>query len=576
MTRFYSFLFLFLVWSPTTVQAQAITSFSPASGNVGTLVTLTGTRLDLVTAVAVNGTSSVILDQTSTALRLLVMPGATTGPLTTTGGAPATAAAAFTVTRTALGTAQQGPKLVGTGASSYVDQGQSVALSADGNTLAVGGTLDNSNTGATWVFTRSGTGWSQQGPKLVGTGAVGKANQGYSVALSTDGNTLAVIGLNDNNYTGATWVFTRSGTSWGQQGPKLVGTGVVGSRPYQGYSVVLSADGNTLAVGGPSDNNYTGATWVFVRSGTNWGQQGPKLVGTGTPAGQGRAVALSADGNTLAVSGEDDNFSAGATWVFVRSGTSWGQQGPKLVGSGAVGSAEQGASLALSADGSTLAVGGRGDNNYTGATWVFVRSGTNWGQQGPKLVGTGALGSADQGTSVALSADGSTLAVGGPLDNRHAGATWVFVRSGTSWGQQGPKLVGSGALGSSDQGTSVALSADGSTLAVGGSRDLRTEGGSWFLRTGATWVFSTASSPLAQRPAAGPRATASFFPNPVAEQLTVTGGARTGTWRLLDSTGRTRLTGTYHAGQPLDLSALPAGLYWLQVDQAPARPLLKR
>lgn len=89
-------------------------------------------------------------------------------------------------------------------------------------------------------------------------------------------------------------------------------------------------------------------------------------------------------------------------------------------------------------------------------------------------------------------------------------------------------------------------------------------------------IFHGQQPPAAQRPAAGPRATASFFPNPVAEQLTVTGGARTGTWRLLDSTGRTRLTGTYHAGQPLDLSALPAGLYWLQVDQAPARPLLKR
>lgn len=213
MTRFYSFLFLFLVWSPTTVQAQAITSFSPASGNVGTLVTLTGTRLDLVTAVAVNGTSSVILDQTSTALRLLVMPGATTGPLTTTGGAPATAAAAFTVTRTALGTAQQGPKLVGTGASSYVDQGQSVALSADGNTLAVGGTLDNSNTGATWVFTRSGTGWSQQGPKLVGTGALGSADQGTSVALSADGSTLAVGGSRDLRTEGGSW-FLRTGATW--------------------------------------------------------------------------------------------------------------------------------------------------------------------------------------------------------------------------------------------------------------------------------------------------------------------------------------------------------------------------
>ena len=208
--------------------------------------------------------------------------------------------------------------------------------------------------------------------------------------------------------------------------------------------------------------------------------------------------------------------------------------------------------------------------------FAVTRPAVNPAQQGAKLVGTAAVGRANQGWSMALSADGNTLAAGGKLDNNHAGATWVFVRSGTSWGQQGPKLVGTGAVGNANQGTSVALSADGSTLAVGGSWDLRTEGGSWVLRTGATWVFSTASSPLAQRAAAGPRATTSFFPNPVAEQLTVTSGARTGTWRLLDSTGRTRLAGAYHAGQPLDLSALPAGLYWLQVDQAPARPLLKR
>jgi hypothetical protein len=90
--------------------------------------------------------------------------------------------------------AQQGPKLVGTGAVAPSVQGDSVALSADGNTAIVGGCCDNSYTGAAWVFTRSGGVWTQQGDKLVGTGAVGNANQGWSVALSADGNTAIVGG----------------------------------------------------------------------------------------------------------------------------------------------------------------------------------------------------------------------------------------------------------------------------------------------------------------------------------------------------------------------------------------------
>jgi hypothetical protein len=82
---------------------------------------------------------------------------------------------------------QQGPKLVGTGAANSpvaVGQGASVSLSADGNTAIVGGLDDNSETGAAWVYTRSGGVWTQQGSKLVGTGAVGQAQQGVSVALS--------------------------------------------------------------------------------------------------------------------------------------------------------------------------------------------------------------------------------------------------------------------------------------------------------------------------------------------------------------------------------------------------------
>jgi hypothetical protein len=579
MRQFYSFLFSLLLGpSVATLQAQTITSFTPASGNVGTLVTLSGSNLNLVSTVAVNGTACLLLDKTSTSLRLLVMPGTTSGPITTTGGTATTSAALFALTRSNTTWTQQGPKLVGTGGvGDRIFQGGKMALSADGNTLAVGGDNDNDNLGATWVFTRSGSTWVQQGPKLVGTGVADPrlVHQGAAVALSADGNTLAVGGYSDNNELGATWVFTRNGTSWTQQGDKLVGTGAAAnSYAQQGYALALSADGNTLAVGGQQDDNNIGATWVFTRSGTIWTQQGPKLVGTGrvgTSSLQGGAVALSADGNTLAVGGSDDNKEVGATWLFTRSGTSWSQQGSKLVGAGIAGdAAAQGAAVALSADGATLVVGGVADGRGTGATWVFTRSGTSWSQQGDKLVGTGGVGRyVLQGHSVALAADGNTLAVGAYGDNTYTGATWVFARSGTSWSQSGSKLVGTGGVGTSIyHGYGVALSADGTTLASGGPTDNAT--------VGATWVFSTPSSPLANRSAAKSSTSPRFFPNPVADRLTISGtAASAGTLRLFDSLGRSLFTSTYQDGKPLELSRLPAGLYWLQIDQAPAQALLK-
>jgi hypothetical protein len=175
---------------------------------------------------------------------------------------------------------------------------------------------------------------------------------------------------------------------------------------------------------------------------------------------QGCSVALSADGNIAIVGGYNDNnlgpAGAGAAWVFTRSGGVWTQQGPNLVGTGAVGAAHQGSSVALSADGNTAIVGGEWDNDLLGATWVFIRSSRVWTQQGPKLIGTGAVGAASQGSSVAVSANGNTLIVSGIGDDNWVGAAWVFIRSGGKWLQQGPKLVGSSAVGESTQGISVA------------------------------------------------------------------------------------------------------------------------
>jgi hypothetical protein len=320
---------------------------------------------------------------------------------------------------------QQGPKLVGGGAVGPALQGDSVALSGDGNITIVGGPFDNSHAGAAWIFSQSGGVWTQQDSKLVGAGAVGPALQGTSVALSADGSTAIVGGPNNNSSTGAAWVFGLGGNV-----ELPLGSGAVGAA-FQGASVALSADGNTAIVGGPDDNSDAGAVWVFTQSGGVWTQQGSKLFG-GSEVGaaeQGYSVALSADGNTSIVGGPFDNSNAGAAWVFTRSGGVWTQQGAKLFGSGAAGSTVyQGASVALSADGNTAIVGGDGDNSFAGAAWVFTRSGGGvWTQQGPKLFGSGAVGAANQGNSVALSADGTTAIVGGDTDNSHAGAAWVFT-----------------------------------------------------------------------------------------------------------------------------------------------------
>jgi hypothetical protein len=221
----------------------------------------------------------------------------------------------------------QGSKLLGTGAIGASSQGRSVALSSDGNTAIIGADSDNNFTGAAWVFTRSNGAWIQQ-RKLTTSDVV--TQFGLSVAMSGDGNT-ALIG--SNSQVNAVWVYTRANGVWSPP-QKLSPTGAV-HFPQIGYSVALSSDGNTALIGAPGDADGVGAAWVFTRSNGLWTQQGNKLIGAGPTglASQGFAVALSADGNTAIVGGPGDNFiggtSIGAAWVFSRRNGAW-DTGTKL------------------------------------------------------------------------------------------------------------------------------------------------------------------------------------------------------------------------------------------------------
>ena len=209
-----------------------------------------------------------------------------------------------------------------------------------------------------------------------------------------------------------------------QQGAKLTGANESGSGLF-GSSVAVSGDGGTALVGGFDDGAF-GAAWIFTRADGTWTQQGPKLTADACDC-FGVSVALSWDGSTALIGAPATNGRRGGGVRFVRSGGTWSRQGSALAGTGGSGQSTSGSSVALSGDGNTALIGAFNDNHIVGAAWVFTRSGSTWTQRGPKLVGPGESGPGNFGTSVALSGDGGTALIGGNGDSDSAGAAWVFT-----------------------------------------------------------------------------------------------------------------------------------------------------
>jgi hypothetical protein len=281
-----------------------------------------------------------------------------------------------------------------------------------------------------------------------------------------------------------------------------------------GWSVALSAEGDTALVGAPGEDNGVGAAWIFARSEKGWTQQGTKLTipasavnattcdseeeGGVDEEGEegthvcrfGRSVALSADGNTAVIGAPRENGNTGAVWIFTRSittpqGSKW-SQGSELSSPEPERKQRFGVSVGVSADGGTLVVGA--PHLDGGRVWTFTGSGTNWSQLGGPLTGAGEDGEGLFGESLALSADGDAIVVGAPFDNGQQGAAWGFKRSGSGWEEQGPKLAGATPAPGARFGSSVALSGDASTALVGAPDANGGDGAAYALSsTGTGW-----------------------------------------------------------------------------------------
>jgi len=369
---------------------------------------------------------------------------------------------------------RQGAPLRGREATGEAYFGACVALSADGDTALVGA----SNADAAFVFTRAGAGWRQAGGELTGSEAPEKF--GASVALSAGGDTALVgapyEGTENGEFAGGAWIFTRSGSGWVRSGPPLQAPpGEEADEGHFGVSVALSADGGTALVGAESDDGERGSAWVFARTASGWMPQARLTGGGESGAGAfGRSVALSADGDTALIGGPNDHRYAGATWVFARTGTSWAQEGPKLVDGAARREAGFGWSVALAGNGDTALITALG----SGEALLFRRSGGSWVRRAG-LLGRERHSDGSYGYSAALSADGDLALVGAPEQSDHAGAVWAFRRGTRGWMQLGGELTGVGERRRLHFGEGVALSANGDTALVGGHEGHGHPGGAW-------------------------------------------------------------------------------------------------
>ncbi len=355
--------------------------------------------------------------------------------------------------------------------------GYSVALSGDTALIGVRFDDDDANgleSGSAYVFTRSGTTWSQQA-RL--TADDGSDRDWFGVRVALSGDTAVVPADADDSDvngidSGSVYVFTRSETSWTQQAKLTAADGA--AVDLFGYAVALSGD--TVLIGARFDDDDangidSGSAYVFTRCGTTWSQQA-KLTAADGAAGDefGYSVALSGDTAVITANADDSDVNgvdSGSAYVFTRSGSDWSQQAKLTAADGEAGDLF-GVRVAL--EGDTALIGSRLDDDDdngidSGSAYVFTRSEGSWSQQARLTAADGGAGDWF-GYTVAL--NGNAALIGAQfhdgVNGIDSGSAYVFTRSGTTWSQKTELTATNGKPG--DQfGGKVAIA--GGTAVVG-------------------------------------------------------------------------------------------------------------
>ena len=307
------------------------------------------------------------------------------------------------VISTVFGQFSQQAKIVASDAAANDLFGYDGGLGVSGNYAIVGAYQNDDNgssSGSAYIFLRSGSSWSQQA-KLTASDGAANDNFGISADISGDYAVVGAVGEDSGvDNSGAVYVFIRSGSSWSQQAKLQPSTAVANAS----FGKTVAIDGDYVIVGAP-DSDSKGAAYIFVRSGSSWSQQA-KLVSSDLATSDSFGNDVSISGSYAAVGtpwDDDDGGGSGSAYIFVRSGTSWTQQA-KLKASDAA--AGDGFGAGVSIDDNYLISGAYQENPNSvangGSAYIFIRSGSSWSQQA-KLVASDVAAGDDGGRVVCMS-----------------------------------------------------------------------------------------------------------------------------------------------------------------------------
>lgn len=457
------------------------------------------------------------------------------------------------------------------------DSGFSIALSGDGSRIVIGAPYHDGE----WALSgqarvleyRSGS-WEQLGSAL--KEPFGFADQqGFAVDISDDGNRV-VTGLPgyfeiNPSRRGAGRVYTWEDEDWQQMGSMLEGGPEGQALISFGHTVAMSGDGNRIAVGTQAaSEDAFGEVKVYEWDGAEWTLLGQPVVAENPDRAFASVVSLNSDGTILAVGNYNsvDSTSGGSVHVYSFNGNDWVQKGQTLRGN----HFEDyfGLDLELNAAGDMLVVGSPRDSSYlilAGKVQVYSFQESQWVLRGEPLYGAfvDALG-----WTVAISADGDRIVCGAPHSDTwdiFVGYLQVYQWNGQTYVPIGLRLEGD--LGTDEFASAVSISADGSRVA-----------GASFENTfqseqpGFTRVFDIGYLTGTQS-IAPPIAPLILFPNPTNDGIINVEGHFEGACSIYSTTGQLISQQTVN-DQQINLTALPAGTYWLYFGIQGAYKIIKK
>ena len=251
------------------------------------------------------------------------------------------------------------------------------------------------------------------------TGEASSDRFGYSVSISASGDTIVVGAYQANSATGYAKVYKNISNTWTLQGAKI--TGEAGYDHFGG-SVAINSTGDTIVVGAYRANSYVGYVKVYKNISGTWTQQGAKITGEVTGDYFGNSVAINSAGDTIVVGAPYGNSGTGYAKVYKNISGTWTLQGTKLIGEAINDSF--GGSVAINSTGDTIVVGTYYANTYTGYVKVYKNISGTWTLQGAKI--TGEAGNDYFGYSVAINSTGDTIVVGAIGANNSTGYVKVY------------------------------------------------------------------------------------------------------------------------------------------------------